>query len=207
MVLRPCRPYPVKWLSHTHTHTHTHTQVSAQVQFRAKHGVTSVLSLSGKAAELFSALLHTHTYGERQAQTGLIWWSSTRGQPSHATTGPEVLFIAGDRLVGFVIKASASRSKDPGFESRFLQGKFSGSSHATVTWSGTPVVSLSGAWRCRVSARSGWHRVSILWLDVIESLICNLYLRVGWDRKFDLPPLSPCGSTCTRLSRFDPEIH
>ena len=54
------------------------------------------------------------------------------------------------RLVGLVVKASASRAEDPGFESR-LRGIFSGSSHTCDLNIGTPVVTLSGAWRYRVS--------------------------------------------------------
>ena len=44
---------------------------------------------------------------------------------------------------------------------------------------GTPVATLSGAWRYRVSAVTGWSDVSILWLGEVESLICNFYLSVA----------------------------
>ena len=44
---------------------------------------------------------------------------------------------------------------------------------------GTPVATLSGAWRYRVSAGTGRPGVSILWLGEVESLICNLYLSVA----------------------------
>ena len=63
-----------------------------------------------------------------------------------------------DRLVGPVVKASASRS---GFESR-LRRDFSGSSHTSDVKTGTPVATLPGAWRHRVSAGTGWPSVSIL---------------------------------------------
>ena len=43
-----------------------------------------------------------------------------------------------DRLVGLVIKVSALRAEDPGFESHLLQD-FSGSSHITDLKIGTPV--------------------------------------------------------------------
>ena len=84
----------------------------------------------------------------------------------------------GDRLVGLVVKASASRTEDPRFESR-LRRDFSGSSHTSDFNIGTPVAPLPGAWRCRVSAGTGRPGVSILWLDEVESLICNFYLSVA----------------------------
>ena len=65
------------------------------------------------------------------------------------------------RLVGLVVKASASRVEDPGFESRLRQN-FSGSSHTSDLKIGTPVATLPGAWRYRVSAGTGWPGVSIL---------------------------------------------
>ena len=37
--------------------------------------------------------------------------------------------VAGDRLVHLVVKASASRAEDPGFNSCLRCGDFSGSSH------------------------------------------------------------------------------
>ena len=65
------------------------------------------------------------------------------------------------RLVGPVFKASASGEEDPGFESR-LQRDFSGSSHISDFKIGTPVATLPGAWRYRVSAGTGRSGVSIL---------------------------------------------
>ena len=58
-------------------------------------------------------------------------------------------------------KASASRAEDPGFESR-LRWDFSGSSHTSDSKIGTPVATLPGAWRYRVSAGTGRPGVSIL---------------------------------------------
>ena len=60
-----------------------------------------------------------------------------------------------DRLVGLVVKASTSRVEDPGIESR-LRRDFSGSSHTNDFKIGTPVDTLPGAWRYRVSAGTGW---------------------------------------------------
>ena len=60
-----------------------------------------------------------------------------------------------------VVKASASRVEDPGFESRSCRD-FSGSSHTSDLKIGTPLATLPGAWRYRVSAGTGWPGVSIL---------------------------------------------
>ena len=58
-------------------------------------------------------------------------------------------------------------------------GIFSGSSHTSDLTIGTPVVTLPGAWRYRISAGTGWPSVSILWLGEMEILICNFYLSVA----------------------------
>ena len=60
-----------------------------------------------------------------------------------------------------MVKASASRVEDPGFESR-LRRVFSGSSHTSDLKIGAPVVTLPGAWRYRVSAETVRLGVSIL---------------------------------------------
>ena len=66
-----------------------------------------------------------------------------------------------DRLVGLVVKASASRVEDPGFEFR-LRRDFLGLSHTSDFKIGTLVATLIGALRYRVSAGTGWPVVSIL---------------------------------------------
>ena len=66
-----------------------------------------------------------------------------------------------NRLVGLVVKASASGAEDPGFESRLRQD-FSGSSHTSDLKMGTPVATLPGAWHYRASAGIGRPGVSIL---------------------------------------------
>ena len=83
------------------------------------------------------------------------------------------LSLQGDRLVGLVVKASASRAEGPGFESR-LRRDFSGFFGDLKL--GTPVVTLPGVWRYRVSAGTGRPSVSILRLGEVESLI---YLSVA----------------------------
>ena len=66
-----------------------------------------------------------------------------------------------NRLVDLMVKASVSRAEDPGFESR-LSRDFSGSNHTNDLKIDTPVSTLPGAWRSRVSAGTGWPGVSIL---------------------------------------------
>ena len=83
-----------------------------------------------------------------------------------------------DRLVGLVVKASASRAEGPRFESRLCRD-FSGSSHTSDLNIGTPVATLPGAWRYRVSAGTGRPGVSILWLGEMESWICSFSLSVA----------------------------
>ena len=83
-----------------------------------------------------------------------------------------IIFTIPDRLVGLVVKESASRAEDTGFESH-LRRNFSGSSHTSDLRIGTPVATLPGAWRYRVSAGTG--RPSVC---VVVSLICNFYLSV-----------------------------
>ena len=74
----------------------------------------------------------------------------------------ETLPLELNRIVGPVVKASASRAADPGFDSRFLRGKFSWSRHTGDLKVGTPLAALPGAWRCRVSGGTGWSGVSVL---------------------------------------------
>ena len=66
-----------------------------------------------------------------------------------------------NRLTGLVDKASASGAENPGFKSR-LRRDFSGSSHTSGLKNGTPVATLPGAWRSRVSTETGRPGVSIL---------------------------------------------
>ena len=79
---------------------------------------------------------------------------------------------------GLVVKASALRAEDPGFESR-LWRDFWGLSHTSDLKIGTPVATLPGASRFGVSAWTGWPGVSILWLGEVDSLICNFCLSVA----------------------------
>ena len=70
--------------------------------------------------------------------------------------------VGGERLVGLVVKVSASKAEGPGFESRLQRDFFSGSSHTSDLKICTPVATLPGTWRYRVGAGTGWPDVSIL---------------------------------------------
>ena len=83
-----------------------------------------------------------------------------------------------DRLVGQVVRRPPRERKIPGSNSA-CDGIFSGSSHTSDFKVGTPVATLSGAWRYRVSAGTGRPGVSILWLGEVDSWICNFYLSVA----------------------------
>ena len=83
-----------------------------------------------------------------------------------------------DCLVGLVVKASAYRAADLGFDSRLCQC-FSGSNHTSDLKIGTPVATLPGACPYMVSAGTGRSGISILWLGEMESFICNFYLSMA----------------------------
>ena len=72
-----------------------------------------------------------------------------------------IILIIINRLIGLVVKASASGAEDPEFESR-LRRDFSWLSHTSELKIGTPVAALPGAWRYRVSSGTGRPGVSIL---------------------------------------------
>ena len=69
--------------------------------------------------------------------------------------------VAGHRLVGVVVKVSALRAEDPGFESR-LRRDFPGSNHTSDLKIATPVAALHGAGLYWVSAGTSWPGVSTL---------------------------------------------
>ena len=82
------------------------------------------------------------------------------------------------RLVGLVIRRPPREWKIP-VSNPACARIFSGSSHIDDSKTGTPVATLPGAWRSRVSAGTSRPGVSILWLGEVESLICNFYLSVA----------------------------
>ena len=65
------------------------------------------------------------------------------------------------RLVGLVVRRPPREWKIPGSNPACV-GIFSGSSHTSDSKNGTPVATLPGAWRYRVSAGSGRPGVCIL---------------------------------------------
>ena len=69
--------------------------------------------------------------------------------------------LADDRLVGLVVRRPPRERKIPGSNPACV-GIFSGSSHTSDLKIGTPVATLPGAWRYRVSTGTGWPGVSIL---------------------------------------------
>ena len=77
-----------------------------------------------------------------------------------------------------MVKVSASGAEDPGFESR-LQRDLSGSSHTGDLQIGTPVATLPGTWRYKISPGTGRPSVSILWLGEVESVISDLREAAG----------------------------
>ena len=83
------------------------------------------------------------------------------------------------RLVGLVVKVSASRAEDSGFNSHLWCWDFSRSSHTSDLKMGSPVATLLGTWHYRVSAGTDRPGVSILWLGEVESWNCNFYLSVA----------------------------
>ena len=61
-----------------------------------------------------------------------------------------------------MVGACASKAEDLGFDFHLRRGNFSGSGHTSDLKIGTPVATLPGAWRYRVSAGTGWPGVSVL---------------------------------------------
>ena len=80
-------------------------------------------------------------------------------------------------LVGLVVRRPPREQEVPG-SNPACAGIFSGSSHTSDLKIGTPVATLPGTWRYRVSTGTGRPGVSILWLGEVERLICNFYLSV-----------------------------
>ena len=72
-----------------------------------------------------------------------------------------VVSAALDRLVGLVVRRPPRERKIQG-SNPACAGIFSGSSHTSDLKIGTPVATLPGAWRYRVSAGTGRPGVSIL---------------------------------------------
>ena len=141
------------------TYIHTHTCMHICIHMHTDMYTQELWTFCVESGRTLLGNLHTHTH-------------------THTLTCICAYIHTHDRLAGLVVKASTSRVEDPGFASR-LRWDFSGSSHTSDFKTGTPVATLPGAWRYRVSAGTGWPGVSILWLGEMESLICNFYLSVA----------------------------
>ena len=89
-----------------------------------------------------------------------------------------VLVSRNNRLVGLVVRRPPGDLKIP-LSNLACAGIFSGSSHTSDYKIGTPVATLRGAWRYRVSTGTDRPSVSILRLGEVERLICNFYLNVA----------------------------
>ena len=83
-----------------------------------------------------------------------------------------------NHLIGLVVRRPPRESKVLGLNPT-CAWIFSGSSHTCDLNIGTPVATLPGACRYRVSAGTGQPGVSILWLGEMWSLICDFYLSVA----------------------------
>ena len=82
-------------------------------------------------------------------------------------------------IVSLVVNTSASREENPGFDSRLCHKDSSGYSHTSELKFDTPVTTLPGALRYRISAGNGWPSACILRLGEVERSICNFYLSVA----------------------------
>ena len=84
-----------------------------------------------------------------------------RYQPAVPPWPPLIPVSLPYRLVGLVVRRPPRERKIPG-SNPACAGIFSGSSHTSDLKIGTPVATLPGAWRYRVSAGTGRPGVSIL---------------------------------------------
>ena len=66
------------------------------------------------------------------------------------------------RLIGLVVKVSASRAEDLGCKPHLCHGIFLGRVIPVALKIGTSVAIMPGMWHYRVSAGTGWPSVSIL---------------------------------------------
>ena len=101
---------------------------------------------------------------------------TVRESPSQLTS----TFLA-DRFFGLVVKIKTSvlRAEDTGFYSHLCRWAFFASSNTSDLEIDTPLATFTSAWWYSVDIGTGWHGVSILWVGVVESLICSFYLRVA----------------------------
>ena len=77
---------------------------------------------------------------------------------------PALLSLLLSRLVGLVVKASASTVAVVGSSPAVAVHPLAGSRHATDSRTASPAPTLPGAWRFRVGAGTGWPGVRVLWV-------------------------------------------
>ena len=138
-----------------------------------KHSISVYLQFACSPLACFALVGTSKALGPRRRTSP---WKNTRRQLPRSRTFSD----GSDRLVGLVVKVSASRAEDPGFKSH-LRRDFSRWSHTRDLKIGTPVATLPGAWQYRGQR---WD-----WLARCQ------YTLTGWGRKFDPQLLSQCGST------------
>ena len=119
---------------------------------RLHHSPVGLVVILGRLKTISQCYLRRQVY--YQSSSSLLY--RYRHLHRHITTS-----LAEDRLVGLVVKVSTSRAEDPGFESH-LRWDFSWSRQTSDLKIGTPVATLPGARRYRVSAGTGWPGVSIM---------------------------------------------
>ena len=111
--------------------------------------------MDGMTEECMEYQFLNHRYGAT--------WNNIQGnarfEPSTVALEADALPL--DRLVGLVVRRPPRERKVPGLNPT-CAGIFSGSSHTSDLNIGTPVATLPGAWRYRVSAGTGRPGVSIL---------------------------------------------
>ena len=102
----------------------------------------------------------------------MVWWESVRPKYrlGSGRSGVRIPLATGffSRVESYrwsggrvSVPNTASGAENTGFESR-LRRDFSGSNHTSDLKIGTPVATLPGSWRYRVSAGTGRPGVSIL---------------------------------------------
>ena len=138
-------------------HTKRYEELLTTVKKRKLQGYDHVTRASG----LSKTVLQATVQGGRRRGRQKKKWTDNIAEWTVKSFAMTQALAHDQRLGGLVVKASASGAEYPGFESR-LRRDSSGSSHTSDFKIGTPVATLPGAWRYRVSAGTGRPGVSIL---------------------------------------------
>ena len=131
------------------------------------------------------------THNEQMGRMSKLPWNAYTPAPhkvNSSRTSEQVISMWNSLLPPIQTDTDRDRSllcfsllsfKQVSYREQQMCGDFSRSSHTSDLKIGTPVATLPGTWRYRVSAGTGWFDVSILWLGEVESWICNFYLSVA----------------------------